>query len=136
MRKLTDATSAEFMPGRATEIEGRAGSSPDTFCCRWDIGRTLFYEEVKRGRLRVVKIGKRTIITADEERRYLAMLEAEAEARRQSADGTVATNVETVATPPAKAPASMPNQAPSAATASARRRDDPGDAAGIDHKAA
>ena len=84
------STCVGFKPGFATGLEERAGTSPDNFCDRWDIGRTLFYEEVKKGRLRVIKIGKRTIITAGEERRYLAMLEAEAEVRRKDAGGIAA----------------------------------------------
>lgn len=44
----------------------RAGISVDDFCASTSIGRTKFYEEVKAGRIRVVKSGRRTIVPAGE----------------------------------------------------------------------
>ena len=32
------------------------------FCRAHSIGRTLFYEEVKRGQIKLMKVGKRTLI--------------------------------------------------------------------------
>jgi len=34
----------------------------DDFCAAHGIGRTLFYEEVKRGELKVIKVGSRTLV--------------------------------------------------------------------------
>ena len=33
------------------------------FCRAHGIGRTLFYEEVKRGEIKLIKIGKRTLVS-------------------------------------------------------------------------
>ncbi len=41
-------------------------TSIDQFCTRYGIGRTTIYKEIKAGRLRARKCGKRTII-ADED---------------------------------------------------------------------
>ena len=46
------------------QIEKRA-YSVDEFCQRYGVGRTTAYEEIKAGRLRVAKVGKRTLVTAD-----------------------------------------------------------------------
>ena len=35
----------------------------DDFCHAHGIGRTLFYEEVKRGEIKLIKIGKRTLVS-------------------------------------------------------------------------
>ncbi len=32
------------------------------FCRAHGIGRTLFYDEVKRGEIKIIKIGKRTLV--------------------------------------------------------------------------
>ena len=34
----------------------------DEFCRAHGIGRTLFYDEVKRGEIKPIKIGKRTLV--------------------------------------------------------------------------
>src|SRR5258708_4897684 len=44
------------------------------FCKRYDIGRTKTYEEIKAGRLRARKIGKRTVISADDAEAWLDRL--------------------------------------------------------------
>lgn len=44
-------------------------------------GRTTLYEQIKKKRLRVVKIGRKTLIRDDELRRWLAQCEAEANPR-------------------------------------------------------
>lgn len=41
------------------------------FCSHYSICRTTFYAEVKAGRLRVLKAGKRTLIAASEAQRWL-----------------------------------------------------------------
>jgi hypothetical protein len=40
------------------------------FCERNDICRDTFYAEVRTGRLRARKIGRKTIVTDDDERRW------------------------------------------------------------------
>jgi excisionase family DNA binding protein len=44
------------------------------FCESVGIGRTRFYQEVKTGRLRVRKVGRRTLITADDAEDWLSRL--------------------------------------------------------------
>jgi excisionase family DNA binding protein len=44
------------------------------FCERYGPGRTKVYEELKSGRLRGRKIGKRTIITEDDAEKWLRHL--------------------------------------------------------------
>jgi excisionase family DNA binding protein len=46
------------------DVEKRAFSLAE-FCIRYDVGRTTAYAEIKAGRLRVVKVGKRTLVPAD-----------------------------------------------------------------------
>jgi len=46
------------------DIEQRAYSIAE-FCNRYGIGRTTTYQEIKSGRLHVVKAGKRTLVPAD-----------------------------------------------------------------------
>jgi hypothetical protein len=130
-------TLAELSAALAPALDGTLATClPKTF---EDLGikKSLGYLEIKAGRLRVIKIGKRTLVTAGERRRYVSMLEAEAEARRLAAAATDQ-NVEAVATPPAQAPASPLNPGPGAPVLSARAAagGDPGDATGNDVKAA
>ena len=51
---------------RAMSIEG--------FCNGYGIGRTKAYEEIKAGRLKARKAGRRTIITADDAEEWLSLL--------------------------------------------------------------
>ena len=44
------------------------------FCETYGIGRTKTYEEIKSGRLRVRKVGRRTIVTADDAEEWLSTL--------------------------------------------------------------
>lgn len=44
------------------------------FCEQYGLGRTKTYEELKSGRLRARKIGKRTIITEDDAEDWLLRL--------------------------------------------------------------
>lgn len=47
-----------------TRIDKRAFSVAE-FCNRYDVGRTTAYGEIKSGRLKIVKVGKRTLVPAD-----------------------------------------------------------------------
>ncbi len=46
----------------------------DAFCRSLSIGRSTFYKEVRAGRIRVAKIGRRTIVPLSEQARYLALI--------------------------------------------------------------
>jgi hypothetical protein len=52
----------------------RRAMSIAEFCARYGPGRTKAYEELKSGRLRGRKIGKRTIITEDDAEEWLRHL--------------------------------------------------------------
>jgi predicted site-specific integrase-resolvase len=54
-------------------LESRA-SSPREFRERNNISNTTLYKEIKEGRLIALKVGRRTIITAEAERNWLASL--------------------------------------------------------------
>ena len=45
-------------------------------CIVANMGRTAFYEEINKGRLRAVKRGRRTLVLADDLRAYLDGLPA------------------------------------------------------------
>ena len=44
------------------------------FCLRYGIGRTHAYQEIAAGRLRAVKVGRRTLVTHDDAEAWLAAL--------------------------------------------------------------
>jgi len=46
--------------------------SIDTFCKRYGVGRTLAYGEIAAGRLRAIKVGRRTLITQKDADQWLA----------------------------------------------------------------
>ena len=50
------------------------GLSIGEFCERYGPGRTTAYQEIKAGRLRARKCGKRTIIAEDDAERWLERL--------------------------------------------------------------
>jgi excisionase family DNA binding protein len=52
----------------------RRAMSIAEFCERYGPGRTKTYEELKSGRLRARKIGKRTVITEDDAEDWLLRL--------------------------------------------------------------
>ncbi len=52
----------------------RAAFSIDEFAKSAGVGRDKIYEEIRTGRLRARKAGRRTLITADDARRYLDSL--------------------------------------------------------------
>lgn len=49
-----------------------------TFCGLYGIGRTLAYREIKEGRLKIVKVGRRTLITAEAAQQWLKQLDTQA----------------------------------------------------------
>ncbi|MFZ2081327.1 MAG: helix-turn-helix domain-containing protein [Xanthobacteraceae bacterium] len=55
------------------EGEKRAFSIAE-FCRRYGVGRTKAYEELRQGRLRARKIGRRTIVTKDDADDWLQQL--------------------------------------------------------------
>jgi hypothetical protein len=65
-RKISDAE-------RSRRAHQRAMSLVE-FCHRYGPGRTKAYEQIKLGRLRARKIGKRTIITEDDAEDWLQRL--------------------------------------------------------------
>lgn len=50
--------------------------SREEFCEMHSIGRSFFYEEVARGNIRIVKAGRKTLVLADDARRWREMLPA------------------------------------------------------------
>ncbi len=45
-----------------------------TFCQLHGIGRSLAYKEIKEGHLKIVKVGRRTLITAEAAQQWLKQL--------------------------------------------------------------
>jgi len=45
------------------------------FLSRYGIGRDLFYDEVRAGRLAILKVGSRTLVSKEEASRWLASKE-------------------------------------------------------------
>jgi hypothetical protein len=52
----------------------KAAYSIDQFCEAYGIGRSLCYEEISAGRLRVKKVGRRTIVAAADAQAWLDSL--------------------------------------------------------------
>lgn len=44
-----------------------------SFCKAYSIGRTRAYQEIKEGRLKVAKVGKRTLIPAQSAEEWLSL---------------------------------------------------------------
>lgn len=55
-------------------LDQRGAFNIDNFCKWADIGRSHVYEEVQRGRLRLTKCGRRSLITFDDATAWLAAL--------------------------------------------------------------
>ncbi|MGE3231730.1 MAG: hypothetical protein AB7J30_20060, partial [Hyphomicrobium sp.] len=53
------------------EPTARRSFSVDEFCARHGISRSLFYDEVRDGRLRIVKAGRRSLVTVEAEAEWL-----------------------------------------------------------------
>jgi hypothetical protein len=65
------------MKNKTTETKSSRAFPPvnwqvNDFCNSHGIGRTLLYQEIKRGELRIIKIGKRTLIPNDEAKAWQA----------------------------------------------------------------
>ena len=61
----------------ATEQERRArprAMNINEFCARYNVGRTLAYDEISGGRLRARKVGTRTLIVEDDAEDWLRSL--------------------------------------------------------------
>ena len=54
------------MQSLPTHFDQRINWRVDDFCLAHGIGRTLFYDEVKRGEIKIIKIGKRTLVPDSE----------------------------------------------------------------------
>jgi hypothetical protein len=65
---MTDTEHRSLAPQRAMSVS--------QFCHRYGPGRTKAYEELKSGRLRARKMGKRTIITEEDAEDWLRSLPA------------------------------------------------------------
>ena len=70
--------SSESAQSSASKLRAR---SIDQFCQCFAVGRTTAYEQIKMGRLRARKVGKRTIITDDDAEEWLRNL-PQVEAKR------------------------------------------------------
>jgi hypothetical protein len=55
-------------------VDERGAFNIDSFCKWADIGRSHAYAEVQRGRLRLTKCGRKTLITFDDAKAWLAAL--------------------------------------------------------------
>jgi len=55
-------------------LENRGAFDLSTFCIWGGIGRSQAYEEAKRGRLRLTKCGRKTLVTLDDAEAWLASL--------------------------------------------------------------
>jgi hypothetical protein len=58
---------------RAVGLKQRAYSIPD-FCAAYGVGRSLAYAEIKAGRLKIRKAGRRTIIGLEDAEDWFAAL--------------------------------------------------------------
>lgn len=53
---------------------GKIAYSIPEFCAACAVGRTFVYDKIKNGRLKALKAGRRTIVDADEAKRWLTSL--------------------------------------------------------------
>jgi excisionase family DNA binding protein len=57
-----------------TDGPPRAALTVAEFCAALSIGRTTFYEQVRAGRIRVLKVGTRTLVPTSEVDAFLQKL--------------------------------------------------------------
>jgi excisionase family DNA binding protein len=55
-------------------MQEQVAYSVNSFCEKFDIGRTKFYEELNAGRIRARKVGTKTLIPADAAVAWLSSL--------------------------------------------------------------
>ncbi len=58
------------MANLSAHFDKRVNWRVNDFCQAHGIGRTLFYKEVKRGEIKPIKIGKRTLVPDSEAREW------------------------------------------------------------------
>jgi excisionase family DNA binding protein len=58
------------MTAQSSLVSSRGAFTIASFCEAHNIGKTSVYAEIKRGRLRAVKMGRKTLIKADDARRF------------------------------------------------------------------
>ena len=72
IQKISEAEQQRYVRERETSLAEPQGGARQgamsiaDFCRRYGVGRTTVYEEIKSGRLRARKIGKRTAIGTDD----------------------------------------------------------------------
>jgi excisionase family DNA binding protein len=71
-----DARISQVERRRLPDNGRRNAMSIDQFCQRYAVGRTTVYAEIKQGRLRGLKVGRRTIITENDAEDWLHRLPA------------------------------------------------------------
>lgn len=64
------------MQNQTAANENKIAFSVENFCSAFSIGRTALYAELKAGRLKALKCGRRTLISRAEAERWLASLPA------------------------------------------------------------
>lgn len=62
---------SEEFPASTTNCGARGVND---FCRAYGISRSTFYEQVREGRLRTVKLGKKTLVLASDEAAFVALL--------------------------------------------------------------
>jgi excisionase family DNA binding protein len=67
-------TKGEISESESQRRDRQRAMSVDQFGLRYGVGRTTTYEEIKSGRLRARKCGKRTIIAEDDAEDWLRRL--------------------------------------------------------------
>jgi hypothetical protein len=60
--------------GQAEATKAKGAFTVNDFCERYSVGRTLAYEEIKAGRLRTRKAGRRTLILAQDAEAWISGL--------------------------------------------------------------
>lgn len=66
-----------MMPYSEARID-RVAETVNDFCAAMKIGRTFFYKEVKRGRIKILKAGRKTLVPIAQRQAYLQLLTEEA----------------------------------------------------------
>jgi hypothetical protein len=72
MTNPTKANIDQVTPPAPPVVDGRLAFSIAQLSAASSVGKTHIYEEIKCGRLKVRKIGKRTLVLAEEARRWIA----------------------------------------------------------------